>query len=413
MTPKAGEASNTPQKVLVIPHWRERYEVSDKNRAWTAGDELRSGPLEYTRLRARGDEWPGDYRDMVARAGENDVAAVNGVYTELLGLSAKQKADRRGMVLDTRGMPASIAWLSKSTGCSQSDIEKAIQILTDERVAWLEWVDFEDPQLQSGGVAGDSGKSREIPEDSGILPSETESYSDPYSESDQNRDAAGAASPPSDCKPSEPDEEKYTKFMGHWNECAARCGWTRMRKWTAKRRKAFSGIMLTPGWHKEAVRALKMAESSPFLCGKNDRKTGMRVDWFLKPDSVTKILEGQYGGNGSQHVKAAKVEYTEETLHLPEGHYVVYELYRPEDAAPYVRGGMLRYPDKDEAFEIDLETRLSQEEAEARFTESFNEMPHRQATRSVHQRQPNPKHKEDRPVQVGAVIDTMSTRNLQ
>jgi len=37
-----------------------------------------------------------------------------------------------------------------------------------------------------------------------------------------------------------------------------------------------------------------MIPDSPFLLGENDRGWRADIDWFLRPDSVTRILEGKY-----------------------------------------------------------------------------------------------------------------------
>ena len=47
--------------------------------------------------------------------------------------------------------------------------------------------------------------------------------------------------------------------------------------------------------------ALDRVRSSSFCRGQNDRGWRADLDWFLRPDTVTKLLEGKYedrNGNG-------------------------------------------------------------------------------------------------------------------
>lgn len=67
-----------------------------------------------------------------------------------------------------------------------------------------------------------------------------------------------------------------------------------------KRRKVITSRWKDPFWREHWQEALEVASSSPFLQGANDRGWKMNFDWFLKPDSVAKILEGNYSGGNKQ-----------------------------------------------------------------------------------------------------------------
>ena len=69
---------------------------------------------------------------------------------------------------------------------------------------------------------------------------------------------------------------------------------------TDKRRKAITARWKDQFWRENWQEALEVASSTPFLQGTNDRGWKMSFDWFLKPDSVAKILEGNYSSGSKQ-----------------------------------------------------------------------------------------------------------------
>lgn len=67
---------------------------------------------------------------------------------------------------------------------------------------------------------------------------------------------------------------------------------------TDKRRKALQQRWKDPWWRENWQTALERAAQSPFLRGEtSDRGWKLTLDFFLKPDSVAKILEGTYDGS--------------------------------------------------------------------------------------------------------------------
>jgi len=87
-------------------------------------------------------------------------------------------------------------------------------------------------------------------------------------------------------------------FLKTWNEVASSQGWSTAREMTAKRLRAFRARMndltFSGGW--EA--ALSKIKDAPFCRGQGPRGWLANVDWFLRPDTVLRILEGRYDGNG-------------------------------------------------------------------------------------------------------------------
>jgi len=81
-----------------------------------------------------------------------------------------------------------------------------------------------------------------------------------------------------------------------WNDFTERTGLNgTVQKLTPKRQQHLQARLKDAEWLQDFKAALLMAEESDFLMG---RKGGwhMNFDWIIRPDSVQKILEGQYSG---------------------------------------------------------------------------------------------------------------------
>lgn len=65
---------------------------------------------------------------------------------------------------------------------------------------------------------------------------------------------------------------------------------------TAKRKTALTARWRDQWWRDNYLAALELAADCPFLRGDNDRGWRMDFEFFCRPDSVTKILEGKYSG---------------------------------------------------------------------------------------------------------------------
>ena len=105
----------------------------------------------------------------------------------------------------------------------------------------------------------------------------------------------------------EPDEEPFQldgkaksktpsltldELIQKWN---AIDGVVHCRKPTDSRKRAFAARSKEPGWASEIDTALDRVSKSSFLRGQTDRGNWKAdIDWILKPDSMTRILEGKY-----------------------------------------------------------------------------------------------------------------------
>ena len=86
-------------------------------------------------------------------------------------------------------------------------------------------------------------------------------------------------------------------LVAQWNQIE---GVQHVRDITASRREAFRTRAKKAKWLAElpaAIETMGRATYGRGQPGQGGRSWRADLDWLLKPDSVTKILEGKYGGN--------------------------------------------------------------------------------------------------------------------
>lgn len=87
------------------------------------------------------------------------------------------------------------------------------------------------------------------------------------------------------------------KFRAQWDSLAARCNVKSVYRWTEARRKKLKTRSGEKSWVEDYQSALAEIPNRPFLVGNNDSGWSCDVDWFMRPGSVNKILEGSYEGS--------------------------------------------------------------------------------------------------------------------
>jgi hypothetical protein len=75
-----------------------------------------------------------------------------------------------------------------------------------------------------------------------------------------------------------------------WNVCAP----VRCSRLTPSRRKILAARLKDAWWREKWRDGLARVPTARFLWGENDRKWKADFDWFIKPDSLARILEGKY-----------------------------------------------------------------------------------------------------------------------
>jgi len=89
--------------------------------------------------------------------------------------------------------------------------------------------------------------------------------------------------------------------MDKWNEMAAKNGLSKVTRLNSKRKTALRERRKDPWWRANWVAGLNRIPLSPFLLG-NKRGSDWKADmeWFLRPDTLAKLMEGGYGQRESE-----------------------------------------------------------------------------------------------------------------
>lgn len=104
--------------------------------------------------------------------------------------------------------------------------------------------------------------------------------------------SANAESPPTEISQPVPYEEIRCEFDRTFG---------RSSRMTESRKKALASRWRDNWWRENWRAALHRGSASAFLKGANDRNWVIDLEFFLRPDSVTKILEGKYDNRQPQH----------------------------------------------------------------------------------------------------------------
>lgn len=81
------------------------------------------------------------------------------------------------------------------------------------------------------------------------------------------------------------------KIVNEWNMVD---GVTMCRSVTPKRRQAVAARMKDQFWRENYSGAMERIRTLPALHGKNDQGWRADIDWFLRPDTVARVIEGKY-----------------------------------------------------------------------------------------------------------------------
>lgn len=90
------------------------------------------------------------------------------------------------------------------------------------------------------------------------------------------------------------DEVPEHEFLEAWNAAAKEAGWKTAAYMSPDRRREFNARMEDRRWVNMWREGLELAKKSSFCAGDNDRKWEANIDWFLRPGTLAKILEGTY-----------------------------------------------------------------------------------------------------------------------
>jgi hypothetical protein len=93
-------------------------------------------------------------------------------------------------------------------------------------------------------------------------------------------------------------------IVSEWNRVAEQVSLPRVVKLTADRQRALKARLADGWWTSNWQAALAIIPATPFCTGDNPRGWRADFDWFLRPGSAVKLLEGSYQNgnhNGNGH----------------------------------------------------------------------------------------------------------------
>jgi len=145
-------------------------------------------------------------------------------------------------------------------------------------------------------------KSREKPKPSSVNGGQRQPPSDSVGQR-QTESADGALTKPNQVYSNQANsrEEDLPADAGptpqdvvdEWNQVVGVAG---CRKLTETKKRAFKARLEDSDWCENWREAIERVRCSPFCTGDNDRGWKADIDWFLRPDTVTRLLEGAFDG---------------------------------------------------------------------------------------------------------------------
>ncbi len=236
------------------------------------------------------------------------------VFLAICQWSATNRPEIRGLIARSDGRPMSVRQLAVIIRMPTEIVERAVELLQSEDVGWITDGDFQ--RDKSTHVHSESPS--DLPTSPSDLPTSPSDL--PTSPSDlptspigrgregkgeegigrEGRETAFAVVADATDPPGESQAADVIPVQS-----AAACPYIEIGRTfdatfggrsqlTDKRRKAMQARWREPWWREHWRIALERAGPSSFLRGGNDRGWVIDLEFFLRPDTVAKILEGKY-----------------------------------------------------------------------------------------------------------------------
>ena len=186
-----------------------------------------------------------------------DGAALYGIFHCILGACSRQKRPRAGWLTEDgqpNGLPWEAADLSVQFTRPEKEVKRALEILTSRKVGWLVVHNVKEGDL--------------LPETAPVIDGKIDGL----------------------------DE-----FVSAWNAKAGPV-FGKCVSLSDGRKKSLRSRLSDAFWRDRYMDGIERMGGSDFLRGKNDRGWRASIDFFLRPDTLAKTIEGKYDnhdGNGS------------------------------------------------------------------------------------------------------------------
>lgn len=194
-------------------------------------------------------------------------------------LQVASKCPVRGVLADADG-PLTAADIADKTGAPADKIHHALTVCSHDSIGWITTGSTLPDDSQRAGSA--------LP-----LQDITEQDSTEQDKTPPNPLKGEGDSP-------DTSAESVTEVVQAWNATASGV-FCEVRQLSGKRLAALRQRLREPHWRTSWPEALAKARGSPFCCGENGTGWKATFDWFIRPDTVAKLLEGQYDRRPNGH----------------------------------------------------------------------------------------------------------------
>jgi len=140
------------------------------------------------------------------------------------------------------------------------------------------------------GVKGSSKRNADALQTQCNTESESESESDKEDQSFLSLSSDGASG-------MNGNEALLEEIRIAWNDIVASTGKPEFRSWNTARRTSVKARLKESGWKDDWRPAMEKILESRHCSGYNERNWQANIDWFLRPRTVTALLEGKYGND--------------------------------------------------------------------------------------------------------------------
>lgn len=222
----------------------------------------------------------------------------------------------RGVLLRPNGLQADEGHIGVWEGVALKEVQGLLRELETEEVFSRR---EEDGAVYSRRMVRDE-KIRQLRAESGAkggkqtgskTPSEPKAkpQAKPKQTGKQNGSSRARASSSSPSSSKKEEGPPFQFFLFTWNRMASKAALPLIKEVTKERRRIIRSRWTNRRWRDEWEAACAKIPDRRFLLGDNDRCWRADFDWFLQPDSVTKILEGKYA-DGISKAKRSPGDYT-------------------------------------------------------------------------------------------------------
>ena len=290
--------------MLKISKWRETFENSDSRKRQRLKCYMQPSGTDSN-----------GYIELMTY-GEKGVMAY-GVFVALCQWAATCPSDIRGMLCKTDRTPLDIRQISGRLRMDPGIVSAAIDLLSSPDIGWL---------MKESSICGDAAEKSatdvppENPEKTLLKPIKIDQFeitsasslplsadsmpkNSGFVQGEGEGEGEGEGSAP-DKSGIPPADEIIAAFDSTFGTTS---------RWTDKRRKALTARWRDLFWRDNWEAALERAGPSAFLRGANDRTWAIDLEFFLRPDTVTKILEGKYDNRTSGKTNTASQQREQAT----------------------------------------------------------------------------------------------------